>query len=259
MFNYKRDSRKKIHLIKKYIKEINKSKETLNSVNKFILDNSIIVNIITSKYFPKEITSCLLNFVVNNNYRIYEKDTINFINDYKKNNKYRFSYNEIQIISQIIMYILISKLYDIILLAYPKPIKENSRKNVQIYNIILTMNELYNWDMDNILLNTSDCDNLLLKIDEYKYLDSYSRNKYREKIKSNSLIKNKSEYIYAMDLFRKSKKNGKTLCELLFKRLNYKLINYLVICFSIILSLLLSYVCIKKINNSILYITFFVA
>ena len=258
MFKYKRDSRKKIHLIKKYIKEINKRKETLNSINKFILDNSIIVNIITSKYFPQKIIGSLFEFVIDNNYRVYESDVIKFVNKYKKNNKYRFSYNEIQILNQIIMYLLISKLYDIIMLSYPNPIKENIRRNVQIYNIILTMNELYNWDIDNILLNTSDCDNLLLKIDEYKYLDSYSRNKYREKIKKNSIKEDKTEYIYAMELLRRNKKTGKSLCELLFRRINYIVVNFLLIVISIILSFVLSIICLKIIDNNLLFILFFI-
>ena len=171
MFNYKRDTRKKIHLIKKYLKRIKKTNEDINNVNRFILDNCIIVNVITSKYFPNKITSSLNEYISNNNYRVYEEDIICFINDYKKINKYRFSYFEIQIINQIVMYVLISKLVNIIQLSSPNIIKDNTRRNAQIYNIILTMNELYNWNIDNVLLNTSDCDNLLLKIDEFKYLD----------------------------------------------------------------------------------------
>lgn len=57
MFNYKRDSKRKIHLIKKYIKRINKisrMENKLNNVNKFILDNCIFVNIVTSKYFQNQ-------------------------------------------------------------------------------------------------------------------------------------------------------------------------------------------------------------
>lgn len=258
MFNYKRDSRKKIHLIKKYIKRIKKRKDMINNVNKFILDNCIIVNTITSKYFPNKIFSFLSEYVSNNSYRVYERDIINFINDYKMKNKHRFSYFEIQNINQMVMYILISKLSDIIQLSYPDMIKDNIRRNAQIYNIILTMNELYNWDMDNILLNTSDCDNLLLKIDEYRYLDSYSRNKYRDKIESNSIKKDKTEYIYAMKLIRKYKKTNKSLCELLFRRINYKFINILVIIMSIILSVLLSIICIEIINNKILFILFLI-
>ena len=258
MFNYKRDTRKKIHLIKKYLKRIKKTNEDINNVNRFILDNCIIVNIITSKYFPNKITSSLNEYISNNNYRVYEEDIICFINDYKKINKYRFSYFEIQIINQIVMYVLISKLVNIIQLSSPNIIKDNTRRNAQIYNIILTMNELYNWNIDNVLLNTSDCDNLLLKIDEFKYLDAYSRNKYREKIKCNSIKEDKTEYIYVMEMIRKHKKTGKCLCELLFRRINYKMVNILVIILSFILSIILSIICMKIIDNIILFIPFLI-
>lgn len=184
----------------------------------------------------------LFEYISNKNYRLYEIDIISFLNNYKHKNKHRFSYWEIQVIDQIVLYILISKLYEIIMLSYPDIIKENTRKNVQIYNIILTINDLYNWDMDKILLNTSDCDNLLLRINEYKYLDSYSRNKYREKIKYDSMKRDKTEYIYAMELIKKYRNTNKCLCELLFRRINYKFVNILIIILSIIFSFLILHI-----------------
>ena len=243
MFNYKRDSRKKIHLIKKYVKRIRKASKTdnkLNNVNNFILDNCILKNIIASKYFPEKIINNLSDFIYQKKYRIVESDIIYFFNTYRKEEKYRFNYWEIKSINQMVFYILITKLYNIITVSYPGIIKENTRKNIQIYNIILTINELYNWDIDQILMNTNDCDILLSRIQEYNFLDSESRNKYREKIIVNSKKYNKTEYIYAIKLMKKYKNTDKNLCELLFRRINYKIVNFFVIIVSIVLSILLS-------------------
>lgn len=261
MFNYRRDSRKKIKIIKNYVRKLSKCRKKgieLNKLNEFILDKCVIKNIVKTKYFPTKIYEELFKLVVDNNYRINESNVISFFNEYKLINKYRILYSEIEIVDELIFYILILKLFEIIDMTKSNFIKYSSRKNVQIHNIIITMYELYNWDIDRILLESNDCDKALIQIDEYYNLDVETRNKYRKIIKLESKKVNKSEYRYTKELIRKYRNSTKNICDYLFKRINYKLINIIVIIMSTIISLFISQRLIKLFSNKMIYLVFIV-
>lgn len=253
MFNYKKELDKCEHIVKKYIKTLKKNSihdKDINKLNTFILNNITLVHIKNCK-FNENVYNSLTRYIEEKNYKIKEENIIKFITDYSLKEEYYFSYSEFNDFTNIIYFILIKKLSNIITIEQPQLIKYTVRKEIIINNILNSLSCLFMYNVDKIICKSSKSELILLEFDEYKNLDYSTRKQYRNIICKEARHNKMSEYQFTKELATKAKKSGKYLCDYLFKRINYKMLFKIEFILSIILSLLISLCAYKFIISNI--------
>lgn len=242
MFKYEQVYNQKLLNINnycKYLKSCKRKNIDINKMNDLLLNRFKSRKIIKSKlYFPKKIYDYLEEEIKKDNYIIDEKRLIKILNEYRRINKVHYNYLDLYDLQQIVYLILITPISNMIDFETSNLIKYNSRKEKNIFNIVTSIDNLYLFNIENIINRVSDTDALLLSIKEFKDMDNISKNKYRKAIVENSLKENISEYQYTSKLISKCKKNNKLLGNYLLKKYNYKFISFLSILISIVISII---------------------
>lgn len=239
MFKYKKLLQQNEQYLKEYCRHIKKLKKhnvDINKLNDLILNKLLFIKFKNDYCYPNKLYAHINAYYKEHNYVVNDNNIINCLNEYQNINKCHLIYKEIEDITVISYYILLNSLVDLIKYEPEKLLRYSTRKEITIYNILMSISYLDSICIDTIINECSHTENLLLSNDEYNQLCSNTKKLYRQRIVENSSLEKISEYQYTEKLIKKNT----NLYSILFKRINYYKINIITIIVSLILSIIIA-------------------